>query len=61
MNIGYGNRLYFCASRHGLGWRWGRLWFLLKPDREPLLYSERYGNAIIWRGLGLRLTKRVTA
>lgn len=60
MNIVVFDRLWFHVSKDGLGWRIGKKWYRLRPPWMPLLFSERYGNAVILRVFGWRLSSRVT-
>lgn len=48
----------FYIGRDGIGWKWNRQWFRLRPSWMPLLFSECYGDAVIWRGFGWRLAVR---
>lgn len=60
IGIGNGNHMLFFISRDGLGWRVGGSWYRLRPPGFPLLFSERYGNGVIWRFMGWRISKRRT-
>lgn len=50
--------LWFSATKDGLGWRIGENWYRLRPPWMPLLFSERYGNAVVFKFMGWRLAKR---
>ena len=60
MMIGTGDYLLFYVGKDGVGWRVGKTWYRLRPPWMPLLYSERYGHAVIWRLMGWRLARRLT-
>lgn len=50
---------WFRFWRWGAGLRIGRHYWLIRSDREPMLFSERYGFSVRpYRFLGLRLTHR---
>lgn len=56
MMIGDDNHVWLYIGLSGIGIRIRGDWWRLKPNSDPMTYSERYGDRVIWRGLGLRLT-----
>lgn len=58
MMIGTRTIVLLYVGSEGLGWRWGKTWYRLRPPWMPLLYSELYGSAVIWRAFGWRLATR---